>query len=833
MNRCVAIIITLLLFSVSCTDDKKYKQQDLSDRERAADLTSHLTLEEKISLLGGLDGMRTNPIPRLGIPSLNLVNGPNGVGDKPGTAFPAGVGMAASWNEELIHQIGIAIGEEARAKKVDILLGPCVNIHRIPLGGRNFESYSEDPFLAGRMGVNFVRGVQSLGVAASLKHFALNNQESSRSSYDAELDERTLREIYLPAFEMTVKEAQPMTVMAAYNLFRGEHCTQNRYLLTDILRDEWGFEGFVMSDWDATHSTIPAAKGGLDLEMPGRPKFFNNKLLDAVREGRVSDAEIDKMVVNVLSVYFKMGIFNPRDSLPEGELDTPAHRVLAVQAAREAIVLLKNQGSLLPLDKSKIKTIALIGPNATINRVGGGGSSEVKPFYSVTPLEAFRNKLGDEVKLFFHEGLVPEQEEMPVIGMEYLIPPDAWAGEHGLKAEFFNNEKMHGDPVVTRIDDKIDFDWGQGSPDQAIRVDRFSARWTGKLIAPVTGRIRIGITSNDGSYLYINDRLVVNNWGMHGPLLRSAEVEVEAGKEYDIKVEYNDAGNNAMVSLTWQLEPRKNEYEPKAVKLARETDVAIVFAGLNSKIESEGYDRETMDLPGAQAELIRAVAKANKNTIVVINSGTPVTMTEWLDQVPAVVQAWYLGQETGNAVADVLFGDYNPSGKLPVTFPKQYEDHPAYGSYLKEIDKAIYEEGLFVGYRYYDSKHVEPLFPFGHGLSYTTFEYSDLKTDLDGNLPVTVTLTVTNSGKVKGSEVVQLYVHDVEASVIRPFKELKGFSKVDLEAGESKRVTIYLDRRVFSFYDDISKKWVLEPGAFEILAGASSKDIRLKQKIQL
>ncbi|MEN8158401.1 MAG: glycoside hydrolase family 3 N-terminal domain-containing protein, partial [Bacteroidota bacterium] len=439
-------------------------QQDLSDRERAADLTSHLTLEEKVLLLGGMDGMRTNAIPRFGIPSLNLVNGPNGVGDKPGTAFPVGVAMAATWNEELIHEIGVAIGREARAKRADIVLGPCVNIHRTPLGGRNFESYSEDPFLSGRMGVNFVNGVQSQRVATSLKHYALNNQESSRSSYDARLDERALREIYLPAFEMVVKEAQPMTVMAAYNLVRGEHCTQNRTLLTVILREEWGFDGFVMSDWDATHSVVPAVKAGLDLEMPGKPKFFNDQLVEAVKSGLVNEAEINAMVTNVLSLYFKIGVFDDKDSLPVGELDSPQHRALAARTAREAIVLLKNRERLLPLDEKEIKTIAVIGPNASVNRVGGGGSSEVRPFYSVTPLDGLKNRLGDRVDLFYLEGAAIEPPNMAVVESQYLLPPGAEAGEHGLKAEYFNNENMEGEPVVTRVDEMVDFDWGQGSP---------------------------------------------------------------------------------------------------------------------------------------------------------------------------------------------------------------------------------------------------------------------------------------------------------------------------------------------------------------------------------
>ncbi len=825
-------IVVIMLIYTSCTTNEKYKQQDLSDRERAADLTSKLSLEEKVKLLGGLDGMRANGVPRLGISPINMLNGPNGVGGKPGTAFPVGVAMAATWNEKLINEIGIAIGKEARAKKADILLGPCVNIHRNPLGGRNFESYSEDPFLSGRMGINFVRGVQSLRVATSLKHYALNNQETSRSTYNAEVDERALREIYLLPFEMIVKETQPMTIMAAYNLFRGEHCTENKYLLTDILKNEWGFEGFVMSDWDATHSTVPAAKAGLDLEMPGIPKYFDDKLVQAVKNGKLSEAEIDEKVINVLTVYSKMGIFDDKKSLPKGELNTTKHQKLAAQAAHEAIVLLKNNNRILPLDKNKIKTIAVIGPNANVNRIGGGGSSEVIPFYSVSPLDGLKEKLGKNVTLLYNEGTAISPKDLPVIESKYLIPPDAKEGEHGLKAEYFNNEYVSGESVVTRIDEKIDFDWEQKSPDEKINVDKFSARWTGKFIAPKTGRIKIGVKSNDGSYLYINNHLVVNNWGMHGPLLRTTEIDVEKGKAYDIKIEYCEAGNNASVALKWELEIEKDIYDKKAVELAKKADVAIIFAGLSNELEGEGFDRESMDLPGAQDELINAVVKVNKNTIVIINSGTPVTMTKWINKVPAVVQMWYLGQDTGNAISDVLFGDYNPSGKLPVTFPENYEDNPAYSSYNKEKDKAVFEEGIFVGYRYYDTKNVKPLFPFGHGLSYTTFEFSNLKlsnTSIGKNEEITVEVTVKNTGKVDGDEIVQLYIHDKKASVEREVKSLKGFARVSLKAGESKTVTFKIDKSALAFYDIKKKEWVAEPGEFDVLVGNSSRDIRLKE----
>ncbi|MEN8186323.1 MAG: glycoside hydrolase family 3 C-terminal domain-containing protein [Bacteroidota bacterium] len=825
------IILLTLTQCNSITKDKNLSNKEIEGKSQ--ELLKQMTLEEKVLLLGGKDGEHTNEIPRLGIPSLSLINGPHGVGGTKGTTFPAGVAMASTWNEKLINEVGIAIGKEALAKKADILLGPTINIHRNPIAGRNFESYSEDPYLTTRMGLNFVKGVQSLRVATSLKHFALNNQELSRSTFNAELDERTLREIYLPAFETIVKEAQPMTIMAAYNRFRGENCTENKYLLNDILRNEWGFEGFVMSDWDATHSTVKAAKAGLDLEMPGKPKFFNKKLIEAVEDGKLSEKEIDEKVINILNVYYRMGVFDDQNSLPQGELDTPEHRKLAGRVAREAIVLLKNDNNLLPLNKDNIDTIAVIGPNANVNLEGGGGSSEVKPFYSISPLEGLKNNLGEDVVLLYNEGTDISLKEMPEVESKYLMPPNAKPGEHGLKAEFFNNEHVAGKPVVTRIDKKIDFDWGQKSPDVKIQVDRFSVRWTGKLIGPKTGRIEIGVHSNDGSYLYIDNKLVVNNWGMHGPHTKSVIIDVEKGKEYDIKVEFVEMGNNAKVALRWQLELENPTYDKGAVEFAKKADLAIVYAGLSKKHESEGYDRGSMDMPGAQDELIRAVAKVNKNIIVVINSGTPVSMDKWIDNTSAVLQAWYLGQETGNAIADVLFGDVNPSGKLPVTLPKRYEDNPAYPYYGKRRDTAQFGEGLFIGYRYYDSKNVEPLFPFGFGLSYTTFEYKDLKINQveDGN--VQVNLLVKNTGKIEGKEIIQLYVHDVQSSVERPVKELKGFSKVTLKPGETKTVTMQLDQRAFSFYDIEKKKWVAEPGEFEILIGSSSRGIKLKSKFKL
>ncbi|MEN8249047.1 MAG: glycoside hydrolase family 3 C-terminal domain-containing protein [Bacteroidota bacterium] len=838
MKYRLSILFGIIITFYSCSTDEKYKDTSLSDRDRAIDLTSQLTLEEKVLLMGGFDGASSNAIPRLGIPSISFINGPIGVGTEIGTAFPAGVAFAATWNEELIHEVGVAMGNESRAKNVGILLGPCVNIHRHPIGGRNFESYSEDPFLSGRMGVNIVKGVQSKRVPTSVKHYALNNQELERGSYSAELDERTLREIYLAPFEMIVKEAQPMTLMAAYNKMRGEHCTENEHLLTTILRDEWGFEGFVMSDWDAVHSTAKAVKSGLDFEMPGKPKYLNSeKLIKAVEDGDLTEEEIDERVINVLAVFFKSGVLDDPETLPKGELDTPKHRKLAKKVAEEAIVLLKNtslpgQSDILPLNKTEIKSIAVIGPSGDPTVIGGGGSSEVVPSYSVSPLQGLKKKLGEDVKIEYINAVDLSLEDWDAIESEYLIPPGGKEGEHGLKAEYFNNEYFTGEPALTRVDKNIDFDWGQGSPGENVIVDRFSSRWTGYLIAPKTGNIKLGLTTNDGSRLWIDDELFINNWGTRGPKLNGKKIYVEKGRKYKIRIEHVEAGNNASAEFSWQLDIPKQKFDKEAIALAKKSDVAIVFAGLSPEIEREAYDRDNMDLPGAQDDLINAVAAANKNTIVVMTSGSPVTMTDWINNVPGVIQSWYLGQETGNAIADVLFGDVNPSGKLPTTFPEALEDSPGYKYYSKTPDVAEHGEGVYVGYRYFDTKDVEPLFPFGHGLSYTTFEYSDLKIKEQGE-EVIVTLSVTNTGQVKGSEIVQLYVHDVEAKIDRPVKELKGFVKVELESGVTQSIVIALDKRAFSFYDVEADDWVAEPGEFEIMVGASSRDIRLKERYNL
>ncbi len=662
-------------------------------------LIAEMTLEEKVGLCSGADAWNTRTIERLQVQALRMTDGPHGTrvtyadrtGSKPATCYPTGSAMAATWNPDLVEKVGAALGDEARAQGCDILLGPAVNIHRTPLCGRNFEYYSEDPYLAGRMAVAYIHGLQSQNVGASIKHFAANNQEFDRMTISAEVKERALREIYLPAFEAAVKEAQPWTVMCSYNKINGVYSSANHWLLSDILKDEWGFAGFVVSDWGAVHDRAAAANASLDLEMPGRGEEAVTELVDNVKSGIVSEVVIDEKVRRILKILEKAIAGGRSAALPDGSSNTPEHQRLAREAADEAIVLLKNRDHLLPLAPGKIRSLAVIGPMAAEASIQGGGSAHINPYYAISPLEGLRKRCGSDLEIGYEQGC----------------------------------------KVVTAEGNEID-------PDTA--------------------------------------------------------------------------GINA------------------ARDLAARMDVAIVFAGLTWQMESEGFDRKEIDLPPQQVALIKSVARANPNTVVVLSNGSALEMKSWIDGTGAVIEAWFSGQEVGNALAGVIFGDTNPSGKLTETFPARYADTPAYTNYPGENGEVVYGEGIFVGYRYYEKKGIEPLFPFGFGLSYTTFEYTDLVTvsaDPGSGVIVNVSVRVRNNGKVAGKEVVQLYIHDPVSSLVRPVKELKGFAKVQLEPGQSKIVEFSLKQRDFAYYDPGRKSWAAEAGTYEILVGSSSRDIRL------
>ena len=794
-------------------------------------LLSQMTVDEKIEMLGGINDFYTRPIPRLGIPSLKMSDGPIGVHDYGlTTAYPAGIALAASWDMELAQQFGTSMGKDARARGVHFILGPGMNIYRAPMCGRNFEYFGEDPFLASRMAVGVVLGMQSQRVIATVKHFVGNNSEFARMTLSSDIDERTLREIYLPAFEASVKEGKAGAVMDAYNLVNGDYMTQNNHLNNEILKKEWGFDGIVMSDWGATHDGVAAAIGGMDLEMPS-PSFMNsNALLPALKDGRVSVAILDDKVRRILRKAMEFGFFDQ----PQTDTDIPSYsqegRRIALEMARGGMVLLKNSDNVLPLDPNKVKTIAVIGPDAFPAVPGGGGSSETKPFNAVSYLEGISNRLGTKTKVLY-------TVDAPVLddvfeSSEFVTVP---GGESGLKGEYFSNDQLQGTPALVRTDKHIHFDWGEGSFAANQPVDHFSVRWTGYFVPKETGDYTFFSSADDGVRLFLADENVIDDWQPHAQTVDSYARHLEGGQAYKIRFEYFESVGSAIAGFGVT---RAESYIGRATKaIAAKADAVIICVGFDPKTESEGSDR-TFQLPGGQDELIRQISSVNKNTIIVITGGGNVDMTQWVDRVPAILHAWYSGQEGGNALAQIVFGDYSPSGKLPVSFERRWEDNPTYHSYYpaKGESRVQYSEGVFVGYRQYDRSEIKPLFAFGHGLSYTTFEYGKLSvTPATGslNVPVTVSFDVKNTGHREGAEVAELYVGDSHASVPRPVKELKGFAKVNLRPGESKRVTIKLDRRAFSFYDVRKSDWKAEAGEFSVLVGASSDDIRLRDKFIL
>jgi len=654
--------------------------------ENIQSIISQMTLEEKAALCTGASAWTTTAVDRLGIPAMVVSDGPHGVRrvadvnsmaseSLPATCFPTASCLAATWDVDLIRKMGEALAEECIALNVDVLLGPGANMKRSPLGGRNFEYFSEDPYLAGEMAANFIDGVQSKGVGTSLKHYAANNQEFQRFSISAEVDERTLREIYLPAFEKAVKKAQPWTVMCSYNKLNGTFASEHYHLLTEILKNEWGFEGLVVSDWGAVRDRVAALKGGLDWEMPGPQERRVTAVVEAVRSGELDEAVLDESVRRILGIVFKA-----KETPKNGTFDVDAHHDLAAKISAEGMVLLKNNG-LLPLKDQQ--HIAVIGRSAENAHFQGGGSSHINPTKVAMPFKELQARAGD-AELTYAEGY----------------------------------------PI-----------------DKSFRQDMID----------------------------------------------------------------------------------------QAVSLARSADVAVLYIALPSFKESEGYDRTDLDLTEQQIALIKAVAKVQPRTVVVLNNGAPVAMSEWIDDVAAVLESWMMGQAGGMAIADVLFGRVNPCGKLAETFPLKLSDTPAHLNWPGGAGEVRYGEGLFIGYRYYDTKEMPVLFPFGYGLSYTTFAYSNSKVsaktfkDVDG---LTVAVDVTNTGSVAGKEIVQVYVHDQKSGLVRPQKELKGFAKVELQPGETKTVSVQLDFRAFAYYHPEYKQWITEDGDFDILIAASAADIR-------
>ncbi len=801
-----------------------YMNKNDSIDERVDDLLSRMTLEEKISLLGGT-GFATRPIQRLGIPELKMSDGPLGVRWDKSTAFPAATAMAASWDTSLIYKVGRSIGEELKGKGRNVILGPCVNLARLPMGGRDFESYGEDPYLASRIAVGYIEGVQSEGVAATVKHFAANNQEYERMFVDVHVDKRALNEIYLPAFKAAVEDAKVFCIMSAYNKVNGHFCSENDYLLKTKLKDDWKFDGLVMSDWGAVHSTIPTANGGLDIEMPTGEFLNDSTLLSSVKSGVVKEETVNDKVRRILTVMFKLGLFDKKIEPDSTLINTPEHQHVAYQASVEGIVLLKNSKDILPLNLRKVKTIAVIGPNGAVARTTGGGSAMVSPIYSVSPLEALKNKLGNKIKINYAEG-VTLGGDISALDSEYFYLPGK--SEHGIDAEYFDNQDLKGRPKITKIDNEINFDWNGQPPVEGIPGEHFSARWTTRILADETGDYSLNVASDDGARLYVDGKLAINDWTSHPITVESYPIHLKKGNYCNIRLEYFQNTGGSSVKLCMRQTGKKRVGE--AVEAAKNSDVAIVFAGTSSQYETEGVDRNDLVLPADQNRLIDEVAKANKNTIVVLVAGSPVIMNSWINKVNGVVQAWFGGDEAGNAIADVLLGRHNPSGRLPMTFPVRWGDCSAYSSYKKKDSVSIYSDGIFVGYRWFDKNNIKPLFPFGYGLSYTTFSYSDINAKPAGD-SYEVNVKVKNTGKVEGVEIPQLYVHDPDKSIASPVKELKRFDRISLQPGETKEVKFVLNKIDFAHYDADKEAWVTHPGKYEILVGSSSRDIKLKSEM--
>jgi len=837
MRRLSSVVALPLIFSAvfSASAQAPSVLSSAEIERRVESILTQMTLEEKLALLGGVDGFFIRDVPRLKLPRLKMADGPIGVRNfGPATAFAGGVTLTATWNPALAELVGTELGRDSRAKGVHFLLAPGVNINRAPMNGRNFEYFGEDPFLASRIAVGYIKGVQSQGVSATIKHFLGNNSEFDRHNSDSIIDERTLREIYLPVFEAAVKEAHVGAVMSSYNLTNGLHMSQNKYLLTDVLKKEWGFDGLIMSDWSGTYDGVEAANAGQDLEMPSGLHMNQETLKPAIEQGKVSLATIDDKVRRILSTAVRFGWLDRDQTALSIPRFNSQGRQVALNAAREGITLLKNDRDLLPLDKNKIKTILVIGPDAFPAVSVGGGSAEVQPFAAVSYLEGLANYRGAAFQVYYDRGVLSYSD----LANATNFTVSQIDGKAGLKAEYFDNVDLKGTPVITRTEEHVDFGTAARLlfPEQTL-----SSRWTGYYSPQESGSYDIFVQTTrevGGSYrLYVDDKLVLDNWTTLTALADYRTLHLDPGA-HKIVLEQHGRAFRRAVRLRMGVVRAGQFVSDNAKKLAADADVVVVAAGFDAETEAESADR-TFRLPLGQDELIQEMAAANKNTIVVMTSGGSVDMNAWLNRVPALVQAWYPGQEGGTALAEILFGDVNPSGRLPVTFERRWEDNPVHDSYYPEAGtkRVVYKEGVFVGYRGYELNGKKPLFPFGFGLSYTTFSYSNLSIKPMANSKsgprYEVSFDVKNTGTREGADVAQVYVGDTQTKVPRPAKELKGFSKVSLRPGETRKVSVILDSRALSYYNVKAKQWHAEPGEFNVLVGRSSEQIELRGKLTL
>ena len=807
---------------------------DAALEQRVDGLLARLSQRDKVLLMSGGSVFGTAALPEVGIPALRFADGPNGVrsnNDERATVFPTGAAVAAAWNPALAREMGAAIGAAARALGIDVLLGPNVNLQRTPLAGRNFESYSEDPLLSGRIGAAFVAGVQSRGVGASPKHFVGNEQELERLRSSSNIDERTLHEVYLAPFEAIVRESRPWTVMAAYNRVNGVYATEQRELLRDVLKGQWHFDGVVMSDWNAVHSAAPAVNGGTDLEMPGPPRQFGAALYEAARTFQVSQPMIDDAARRMLRLIVRTGALDrpAADPLQRRDSGTAAHRDLARRVAEEAIVLLKNDGALLPLERARVKRIAVIGPNADVPLQQGGGSAAVVPDVLDTPLSALRTLGGDALSIVHAAGV--DNDLKPPPADHRLLSADRQRRQPGLAYRYWRGAQLSDIPLYSGVERYFEKTMIAGE------LQQMAGRWEGWLWPDQDGEHEFRLATRGTGRLFLDGVEIVGP--TRGTALvadsdfqdagKVAKRTLRKGRGYRVRIDYVSEPTS-FHQMHFGIRRPEPDLE-SAVNAARDADVALVFVGVSRTSESEGRDRTGLGLHGRQDELVEKVLAANPRTVVVLGSGAPLALP-WLARAPAVLGAWLAGQEGASALARVLFGEVNPSGKLPFTFPKRLEDNPTFLSYSGGPD-ANYDEGVFVGYRWYDTRKIEPLFAFGHGLSYTRFEYSQLQAPPAANGDFDVTVEVRNAGTRAGSEVVQLYVADeATTDVRRPAKELRAFEKVALEPGQTRTVRFRLTARDLAYYDVHVHDFVATPGAYRLHVGGGLADLRVEAMLR-
>ena len=835
------LVLSLLLNTAVLCAQSAPPLSDAQIRQKIDAILGKMTLQEKIDYIGGT-GFATRPLPALGVPAFEMSDGPVGVRSNagfPSTVYACGIALAASWNPQLASRVGEGIGKDARARGIHYMLGPGVNIYRAPMNGRNFEYFGEDPFLTSAMAVGYITGMQKTGVSATVKHYLGNNSEYLRHDSDSIIDERTAREIYLPAFEAAVKRGNVGSVMDSYNIINGQHATQNGYFNIDVARKEWGFKGVMMSDWVSTYDGVAAANGGLDIEMP-IGQFMNTQvLLPAVKDGKVTEATINEKLGHILTTALQFGwLDRPQLDVALSKFSAQNQEV-ALDAAREGMVLLKNDGKLLPLDKATTKSVLVIGPDAYPAVVVGGGSAQAKPFAPVSVVEGIGAYLGTASTVFYDRG-VPSLADLAK-ATEFTTA--AQNGQRGLTVETFANNQLSGPPASTTVAKHINengMDWGD-FPDLEDVVAAFmnpkpsSRRWTGYYVVAESGTYEIalqGAGELNGHRLYLDDKLVIENWKLAKALQPHLTVNLTSGPHKVVVEDYQDTavGGRLRLAIADQRKLVSETLKSQAAKV----DVVIIAAGFDPDSESEGADR-TFDLPFGQEQLIREVSKLNDRTVVAVTSGGNVDSGAWIDGVPAYIQMWYPGQAGGTALAEILFGAVNPSGRLPATFEQRWADNPASAFYYPEGDtkRVVYKEGIFVGYRGYEHNGVKPRYPFGYGLSYTTFKYASLsiKPQTGSDALYTVSFDVTNTGDRAGADVAQVYVSDGHSKIDRPAKELKGFAKVSLKPGETQHVSVPLDARSFAYYDPAAKRWTITPGEFGVSVGRSSQEIVLKGTI--